>query len=97
MCCLQVNISSQCVILGSFSLGSTTERSDLLLVPSRHGANEHFSYNNMHPLKTKVEFGPRGMKGQAGWGAAILNERFEEDVGRLLAELRFGTTAVDMI
>ena len=75
----------------------SVERSDLRLVPSRHGATEHFSYNNMYPVKTKVEFGPCGMKGQAGWGVAILNDRLEEDVGRLLAELRHGTTAVDMI
>ena len=75
----------------------SVERSDLRLVPSRHGAAEHFSYSNMYSLKTKVEFGPLGMKGQAGWGVAILNDRLEEDVGRLLAELRHGTTAVDMI
>ena len=51
----------------------------------------------MYPLKSKVEFGPPGMKVQAaGWGVATLNDRLEEDVGRLLAELRFGTTAVDM-
>ena len=50
----------------------------------------------MYPVKSKVEFGPPNMKGQAGWGVAILNERLEEDVGRLLAELRFGTTAMDM-
>jgi len=82
---------------GSFSRGMSMERSDLHLVPSRHGATEHFSYINMYPLKSKVEYGPLGMKGQAGWGAAILNDRLEEDVGRLLAELRYGTTAVDMI
>ena len=50
----------------------------------------------MYPVKSKVEFGPPKMKGQVGWGVAILNDRLEEDVGRLLAELRFGTTAMDM-
>merc|ERR1719234_1034685 len=58
------NYSSFGVPQGSFSLGRSMERSDLRLVPSRHGATEHFSYkNNMHPLKTKVEFGSRGIKG----------------------------------
>jgi len=81
----------------SFSLGMSMERNNLRLFPSRHGVTEHLSYINMYPLESKVEFGPSGMRGQVGWGAAILNDRLEEDVGRLLAELRHGTTAVDMI
>jgi len=81
--------------------GTSLRRSDLEMVTGKHGvANQLSYYNNvvynMSPVKSKVEFGPPDTKGQAGWGVAILNERLEEDVGRLLAELRFGTTAVDI-
>ena len=72
------------------------ERPDTRTVSSRHGAAEPLSYLNLHLLKSKVDFGLVGVTGQAGWGAAVLNDRLEEDVGRLLAELRLGTTAVDM-
>ena len=65
--------------------------SDLWLVPTKFVAKQP-SYHNMFPLKNKMEFGMSGMNG----GAAIMNDRLEEDVGRLLAELRLGTTAVDM-
>jgi len=81
---------------GCFSPKASFGRSDLLMAPGMYGAANQPSYHNMYPLKSKVEFGPPGMKGQAGWGVATLNDRLEEDVGRLLAELRFGTTAVDM-
>ena len=50
----------------------------------------------MYPLKSRVDFGISAMKSQSVWEAAIMKDRVEEDVGRLLAELRLGTTAVDM-
>jgi len=79
---------------GSYLLGTRMGRPDTRTVSSRHGAADPLSYHNL--LKSKVDFGLLGMTGQAGWGAAVLNDRLEEDVGRLLAELRLGTTAVDM-
>ena len=67
-------------------------RDNLFMVPQKHIS----SYLNMYPLKSKMEFGMSSTKGEeTGWGD-ILNDRLEEDVGRLLAELRLGTTAVDM-
>ena len=68
-------------------------RDNLFMVPPKHLS----SYLNMYPLKRKMEFGMSSIKGgEPGWGATVLNDRLEEDVGRLLAELRLGTTAVDM-
>ena len=87
---------SQPLIPGCSLPGTSLGRFDLGLVPEKHGDASQLSYYNMYPVKSKVEFGPPNMKGQAGWGVAILNDRLEEDVGRLLAELRFGTTAMDM-
>jgi len=81
---------------GSYLSGTRMGRPDTRTVSSRHGAAEPLSYPNLHLLKSKVDFGLFGVTGQAGWGAAVLNDRLEEDVGRLLAELRLGTTAVDM-
>ena len=65
------------------------ERSDLWIVPTKYGVSKQpFYYHNMFPLKSKMF----GMNGEV----AMMNDRLEEDVGRLLAELRLGTTAVDM-
>ena len=50
------------------------------------------AYQNMNPLSRLVY----GRNEPVGYGAANINERLEEDVGRLLAELRLGTTAVEM-
>ena len=71
-------------------------RSDLRTFSSGHGAAEPLSFHNLHLLKSKIDFGLFDATGQAGRGAVVLNDRSEEDVGRLLAELRLGTTAVDM-
>jgi len=58
--------------------------------------NGSTAYYNMYPLKSRVDFGISAMEGRSGWEAAIMKDRVEEDVGRLLAELRLGTTAVDI-
>ena len=64
-------------------------RSDLWMVPTQHVVSKQPSYyHNMFPLKSNMF----GMNGEV----AMMNDRLEEDVGRLLAELRLGTTAVDM-
>ena len=63
--------------------------SDLWMVPTKHVVSKQPSYyHNMFPLKSMMF----GMNGKV----AMINDRLEEDVGRLLAELRLGTTAVDM-
>ena len=55
---------------------------------------EQFSCPSMmYPLRSSVG---SGINRQAGWGMAMMSEKLEEDVGRLLAELRLGTTAVEM-
>ena len=76
--------------------GTAMGRLDLRTVSSRHGAAEPLSYHSLHLLKRKAELGSFGKAGQTGCGVAVLNDRLEEDVGRLLAELRIGTTAVEM-
>ena len=81
---------------GSLSVGSILGCSDLRMGSCRTSDAQQISYRNLYPLRSKAVFGPSGMTGQVGWGAAALNDRLEEDVGRLLAELRLGTTAVDM-
>ena len=58
------------------------------MVPTKYVVSKQPSYYNMFPLKSKMF----GMNGEV----AMMNDRLEEDVGRLLAELRLGTTAVDM-
>ena len=84
---------SDMLVTGSFSPRTSMGRDNLFMVPPEHLS----SYLNMYPLKSKMEFGMSSTKGgESGWGATVLNDRLEEDVGRLLAELRLGTTAVDM-
>merc|ERR1712243_108890 len=68
---------------GSFSPRTSMGRSDLWMTPTKQPC-----YYNMFPLKSKMF----GMNGEV----AMMDDRLEEDVGRLLAELRLGTTAVDM-
>ena len=64
------------------------------------GGNELWNgsnaYLDMYPLKSKAGFRFSAKQSQAGWGGTIMNDRVEEDVGRFLAELWLGTTAVDI-
>jgi len=74
---------------GSFSPRTSMGRSDLWTGPTKYVVSKQPSYyHDMFPLKSKIF----GMNGEV----AMMNDRLEEDVGRLLAELRLGTTAVDM-
>ena len=54
---------------------------------------------NSHSSKNKMVSGMFAAHGQADWGVSTMKEWLEEDVGtslgRLLAELRSGTTAVE--
>ena len=54
------------------------------------GSEQYFYPNN-------ISFGSAGIlarKMQAGWGSSVLESKVE-DVGKLLEELRMGTTAVE--
>ena len=80
---------------GSVWPGTNLKDIDVWMSSKRHGfAAKQLAYQSMvYPFSRLVS----GMHGHAGWGAAIMKEeRLEEDVGRLLAELRLGTTAVEM-
>ena len=58
------------------------------------GAEQYF-YRNFYPNNSS--FGSTGIltrKLQAGWGSSVLESKVE-DVGKLLEELRMGTTAVE--
>ena len=58
------------------------------------GAEQYF-YRNFYPNNSS--FGSAGIlarKIQAGWGSSVLESKVE-DVGKLLEELRMGTTAVE--
>ena len=51
-------------------------------------------HRNFHPCHTSVGSGLFANKFQAGWGFSALESKVE-DVGKLLEELRMGTTAVE--
>jgi len=51
-------------------------------------------HRNFHPCHTSVVSGLFANKFQAGWGFSALESKVE-DVGKLLEELRMGTTAVE--
>ena len=58
------------------------------------GAEQYF-YRNFY--RNNTSFGSAGIlarKMQAGWGCSVLESKVE-DVGKLLEELRMGTTAVE--
>jgi len=56
---------------------------------------EQYFYRNFHPNNnSSVSAGTLARKMQAGWGFSVLESKVE-DVGKLLEELRMGTTAVE--
>ena len=79
---------------GSVYLGTHMKDVGLGMLSKEHGffAKQSAYQNMMYPLSRLAH----GRNEPAGYGAANINERLEEDVGRLLAELRLGTTAVEM-
>jgi len=78
---------------GSVYLGTHMKDVGLGMLSKEHGFfAKQSAYQNMYPLSRLVY----GRNEPVGYGAANINERLEEDVGRLLAELRLGTTAVEM-
>jgi len=55
---------------------------------------DQFFHRNFFPYNTSVGSGLSANKIQAGWGFSALESKVE-DVGKLLEELRMGTTAVE--
>jgi len=55
---------------------------------------DQFLHRNFYPVNTSVGSGLFASKIQAGWGFSALESKVE-DVGKLLEELRMGTTAVE--
>ena len=55
---------------------------------------DQFLHRNFYPGNTSVGSGLFANKIQAGWGFSALESKVE-DVGKLLEELRMGTTAVE--
>ena len=90
------------VITGGYWPGTSMGRTDMWFQPRKQDS----CYYNTHPWRNKVVSGMNAANGQrhangqqAGWGVSNMKEWLEEDVGtslgRLLAELRSGTTAVE--
>ena len=57
-------------------------------------APDQFCHRDFYPCNTVVGSGLFANKIQAGWGFSALESKVE-DVGKLLEELRMGTTAVE--
>ena len=55
---------------------------------------DQFCHRNFYPCNTSVGSGLFANNFQAGWGFSALESKVE-DVGKLLEELRMGTTAVE--
>ena len=55
---------------------------------------DQFFHPNIYPRNTSVGSGSFANRIQAGWGFSALESKVE-DVGKLLEELRMGTTAVE--
>ena len=55
---------------------------------------DQFFHRNFYPCNTSVGSGLFANNFQAGWGFSALESKVE-DVGKLLEELRMGTTAVE--
>ena len=55
---------------------------------------DQFFHPNIYPRNTSAESGLFANRIQAGWGFSALESKVE-DVGKLLEELRMGTTAVE--
>ena len=55
---------------------------------------DQFFHRNFYPRNTSVGSGLFAHNFQSGWGFSALESKVE-DVGKLLEELRMGTTAVE--
>ena len=55
---------------------------------------DQFCHRNFYPCNTSAVSGLFANNFQAGWGFSALESKVE-DVGKLLEELRMGTTAVE--
>ena len=88
------------VFTGSYWPGTSMDRTDMWQPPRKQDScAQSPCYYNSHSSKNKMVSGMFATNGQAGWGVSTMKEWLEEDVGtslgRLLAELRSGTTAVE--